>query len=80
MKDNTFDLAAAIYWYCSDYHGGQNSKEYAILSKTIYKPAPSENCPPTPISQTIYNLIVEDNNFLEDFQYLLEFKIETECG
>jgi len=35
-----FDIAAAIYWFASDYHGGQNSNLYSALSTSDYRPSP----------------------------------------
>lgn len=40
-----FDIASALYWYCADHHGGQNSPLYAIMSKLKYTPAITENNP-----------------------------------
>lgn len=38
-----FDAADGLYWFCSDYHGGQNSVLYSILSARLqYKPGPNE--------------------------------------
>ena len=34
------DMQAAIYWVASDYHGGQNSELYSILSTSELKPGP----------------------------------------
>ena len=34
----TFDMEAAIYWYASDWHDGQWSDLYAILSTSEYVP------------------------------------------
>jgi len=36
-----FDMEAAIYWFCNDWHGGQNSELYGILSRSDYRPARS---------------------------------------
>jgi hypothetical protein len=41
--DNYFDAAQALYWYCSDWHSGQNSIEYSIMSARLhYTPGCSE--------------------------------------
>ena len=37
---NAFDIAAAIYWFANDYHGGQNSNLYSALSTSDYRPGP----------------------------------------
>jgi hypothetical protein len=35
-----FDLAEGLYWYCNDYHTGQWSDEYSVLSALDYSPSP----------------------------------------
>ena len=37
---NDFDIAAAIYWFANDYHGGQSSNLYSALSTSDYRPGP----------------------------------------
>ena len=37
---NAFDIAAAIYWFANDYHGGQSSNLYSALSTSDYRPGP----------------------------------------
>lgn len=44
--DNYADAAMGLYWYCSDWHGGQNSVEYSIMSARLqYTPGASETGP-----------------------------------
>jgi len=38
--DDMFDVEAAIYWFASDWHGGQASNLYSALSTSPYKPSP----------------------------------------
>lgn len=40
-----FDCAAAVHWYASDFHNGQWSDLYALLSASEYRPGPMENGP-----------------------------------
>jgi hypothetical protein len=41
-----FDIEAAIYWFATDWHGGQWSNLYSALSTSPYKPGLSEvSCP-----------------------------------
>lgn len=41
-----FNLAAGLYWYCADWHGGMSSPEYSIMSAQLaYQPGPSECSP-----------------------------------
>ena len=36
----------ALYWYCSDHHGGQSCPLYALLSQSLYTPGYLEReCP-----------------------------------
>jgi hypothetical protein len=37
------DAARALYWYCADYHDGQFSALYEMLSMIDYCPSPFEN-------------------------------------
>ncbi len=39
-KCDLFDLADGLYWYCSEYHTGQCSDEYSVLSTLDYPPSP----------------------------------------
>lgn len=34
-----FSQEAAIYWFCSDYHSGQTSNLYSVLSTSKFKPS-----------------------------------------
>jgi len=37
---------AALYWFASDYHGGQSCPLYALLSQSLYTPGAIEReCP-----------------------------------
>ena len=38
--DFKFDMEAAIYWYASQHHGGQDTDLYSILSTSKFKPSP----------------------------------------
>lgn len=42
-KDNYYDMAQALYWICTEWHDGQWSTMYQILSELEYRPASSEN-------------------------------------
>lgn len=37
---NNFDIESAIYWFANDYHGGQNSNLYSVLSTSEFRPGP----------------------------------------
>lgn len=34
-----FDREEAIYWYAAEWHGGQGSNLYAVLSASEFKPS-----------------------------------------
>ena len=37
---DAFDVEEAIYWFAADYHGGQSSNLYGVLSTSDYRPGP----------------------------------------
>ena len=39
------DRECAIYWFANDYHGGQGSNLYSVLSTSEYWPGPIERGP-----------------------------------
>ena len=42
QMDNDADSAEiAIYWFASDWHGGQASNLYSVLSTSPYSPGPA---------------------------------------
>jgi hypothetical protein len=42
-KENYFEAAQALYWYCVDNHGGMSCPLYSILSARLgYTPSCSE--------------------------------------
>lgn len=40
-----FDIEEAIYWFATDYHGGQSSNLYSALSTSEYRPGRSSSGP-----------------------------------
>lgn len=40
-----FSLAAGLYWYCVEWHGGQWSEEYRISCQLGYSPGAGECSP-----------------------------------
>lgn len=44
-KHGAFTAAQALYWYCANYHGGQGSTEYRVLSQLQYTPGAMEHEP-----------------------------------
>lgn len=43
VEANEFDMEEAIYWFAHDYHGGQWSNLYSVLSTSDYNPSRSHN-------------------------------------
>lgn len=55
-KDGAFSAACALYWYCTNWHQGQSSDLYSILSKLDYRPGALEHGPdPDGIEAIIYS-------------------------
>jgi len=42
---DAFDIEGAIYWFASDYHGGQWSNLYSVLSTSQFRPGPISTGP-----------------------------------
>jgi len=42
-ESDEFSIEAAIYWFASDYHLGQSSVLYSILSTSPYRPSMLHN-------------------------------------
>ena len=44
--ENYMDAARGLYWYCTHYHGGQDSELYSIVSARLeYTPGMGEDPP-----------------------------------
>ena len=59
-----FDIEAAIYWFASDYHRGQWSELYSILSTSEYRPGRMETSAlhAGETVQMSYDVLVENIN------------------
>lgn len=50
-----FDIEEAIYWFANDWHSGQFSNLYGVLSTSEYKPGVISNgCEKDSMSEYIY--------------------------
>lgn len=50
-----FMAASGLYWYAANYHGGQSSELYRILSTLGYGPGASERAPePDSAAEGVY--------------------------
>ena len=61
------DLEVAIYWFSNDWHGGQWSNLYSVLSTSEYRPGRMETGigdPDNESAEIIYNHLFE--TFKED--------------
>ena len=55
-----FDIEEAIYWFATDYHGGQSSNLYSALSTSEYRPGRSSSGPEEgSMSEMIYSDLVD---------------------
>lgn len=61
LDASTFDVEEALYWHCADYHEGQWSERYSILSTSPFKPSPLSHGPDSEVAQLIYNALAEEN-------------------
>ena len=54
------DIEAAIYWFANDYHGGQWSNLYSVLSTSEFQPSPTATgLKPHSVEAMIYAMLVE---------------------
>ncbi len=61
-KCDLFNLADGLYWYCSEYHTGQWSDEYSVLSTLDYPPSPLANgVEEGSTAHEVYSQLVEAN-------------------
>lgn len=44
-NNDEFDYEEAIYWFAADYHGGQGSNLYSVLSTSDYHPGITQRRP-----------------------------------
>lgn len=59
---NNFSVETAIYWFAYDYHGGQDSDLYSVLSCSKFSPSP--------LHKTIYD--VDDEIAVMMYDALIE--------
>jgi hypothetical protein len=53
------DIECAIYWFAANYHSGQWSNLYSILSMSEYNPGPLERGPRS-VAKLIYQTLEEE--------------------
>lgn len=56
--DDDADAYCAIYWFANDYHSGQSSNLYSVLSTSPYSPGPLER-EPTGWAADLYATLVQ---------------------
>lgn len=56
-SENVADAAAGLYWYANDYHEGQSSVLYSILSTSPYKPGRMERSCDRGCAMVFYNAL-----------------------
>lgn len=60
-QDNYFEVAEAIHAFCGDWHSGQTSELYSILSQSEFHPGPLWSSEKVELENEIYPLLTEDN-------------------
>jgi hypothetical protein len=58
-EDIRFDIEEAIYWFASDYHGGQGSELYSVLSTSEFRPGMNARRP-YPFAKHLFNMLVAE--------------------
>jgi hypothetical protein len=58
-----FDIAQALYWYCAEFHGGQWTNEYKVLSSLGYRPGAMERGiePDNPDQERVYDGLISND-------------------
>lgn len=67
MYFDRFDILDAHYWYCTHYHTGQFSGEYARLCRIWnmgFTPGRLANGPGSENAQAIYDALVESRPYI----------------
>lgn len=55
-QDTRFEYGQALYWFCCDWHNGQSSVLYSVLSRLNYHPSPMESCcDPESFAEEVYS-------------------------
>lgn len=61
-KCDLYNLSDGLYWYCHDYHTGQCSDEYSVLSTLDYSPSPlASGVEEGTTAHEVYSQLVEAN-------------------
>lgn len=56
---DTLDREEAIWWFANDWHIGQSSNLYSVLSTSEFKPAPSASGPEL-AAMIIYDMLCQE--------------------
>ena len=57
MENREFSIEEAIYWFACNYHTGQNSNLYSVLSTSKFKPGALSNGPDDFDSKILYEYL-----------------------
>ena len=60
LETDEFDREEALYWFASDYHGGQWSNLYAALCDSLFHPGPMASGPQSYASGHLYNELARE--------------------
>ena len=58
-EDIRFDIEEAIYWFAHDYHGGQGSNLYSVLSTSEFRPGMNARRPYA-FARELYNQLIQE--------------------
>jgi hypothetical protein len=59
VEDAEFDIEEAIYWFATDYHGGQASNLYSALCQSPFKPGRLQSACSDEASYDLYQDLIE---------------------
>jgi hypothetical protein len=60
QKEFEFDVEEAIYWFANDFHGGQSSNLYSVLSTSDYRPGAIARGPEKgSMAEELYHALVQ---------------------
>jgi predicted RNA methylase len=58
-RETYFDIAEGLYWFCSDYHGGQYSYFYQAKDMLKFRPSPVRCQPESDMAWSVYKALEE---------------------
>lgn len=60
LEASAFDIEGAIYWFAYDWHGGQWTNLYSVLSTSAFNPGPRAKGPvPESVEADLYRVLCD---------------------